>query len=204
MTDLSAKPQHHHGNLRAALIEAGVSILIEEGLSKLTLRRCAARAGVSHAAPAHHFDGVAGLRAAISEEGFRIFRNYMLDARNNAGPDAHARLKAICRGYIYFAVDNPALFELAFSIKVIRDLKPAADMGGVTVGYDILRETCAPFVPPDGDPFVVESQVWSLIHGYATLQLTGRFGGCSALQPCGAGFDQVISLLDHLPVRRGT
>jgi AcrR family transcriptional regulator len=204
MTDPVEKTPHHHGNLRAALIESGVSILIEDGLSKLTLRRCAARAGVSHAAPAHHFKGVAGLRASISEEGFRIFRNYMLDARNNAGTDAHDRLKAICRGYIYFAIDNPALFELAFSIKVIGDLQTKPETDTVAVGYDVLRETCAPFVPENGDPFIVESQVWSLIHGYATLQLTGRFGGTTPEHPCGPGFDQVISLLDHLPVLRRT
>ena len=71
---------HHHGNLRNALIEAGIDLLKEGGLPNLTLRKCAALAGVSHAAPAHHFDGLDGLRQAIASEGFSRFRQAMLDA----------------------------------------------------------------------------------------------------------------------------
>ena len=69
---------HHHGDLRRALIDAGLALLTEGGTSALTLRGCAARAGVSHAAPAHHFDGLDGLRVAIAEEGFDRFRRRML------------------------------------------------------------------------------------------------------------------------------
>ncbi len=199
---LSNKAAHHHGNLRPALIEAGLGILIEEGLDKLTLRRCAARAGVSHAAPAHHFDGVAGLRAAIAQEGFRIFRNYMLDARNNAGADPHARLRAICRGYIYFAVDFPDLFELMFNNKVIKDVTSLPAQPDTANGYDVLKDSCAPFVAPGTDPVVVESQVWSLVHGFGSLMQTGRFGGLSPDDPCGPLFAPVMALLDQLPVYR--
>ena len=56
---------HHHGDLRQALVAAGIELLDEGGLAALTLRRCAARAGVSHAAPAHHFKGLRGLLTAI-------------------------------------------------------------------------------------------------------------------------------------------
>ncbi|MBO9466199.1 TetR/AcrR family transcriptional regulator [Tropicibacter sp. R15_0] len=206
MSDLSraplTKPSHHHGNLRPALIEAGLAILIEDGLDKLTLRRCAARAGVSHAAPAHHFDGVDGLRAAIAEEGFRIFRNYMLDARGNVGPDPHERVKAICRGYIYFATDFPALFELMFNIKVIYDMVTSPVVPDSALGYDVLRDTCTPFVAPDTDPILVETQVWSLIHGYGTLLLAGRFGGSNPDAPLGPIFDPVMALLDQLTVHQ--
>ncbi len=63
---------HHHGNLREALIVAGIEILKEGGLPALTLRACAARAGVSHAAPAHHFDGLPGLVTAIAANSGQI------------------------------------------------------------------------------------------------------------------------------------
>ena len=57
--------KHHHGNLRPALIKAGIALLEEGGIDALSLRKCAARAGVTHAAPAHHFDGLAGLKALV-------------------------------------------------------------------------------------------------------------------------------------------
>ena len=66
MRNQPQKKQHHHGNLREALITAGVGLLNEGGLSALTLRKCAARAGVSHAAPAYHFKGLNGLLTAIA------------------------------------------------------------------------------------------------------------------------------------------
>jgi DNA-binding transcriptional regulator YbjK len=61
MTESADKKKPHHGNLRAALVSAGIELLEEGGLEALTLRKCAARAGVSHAAPAHHFEGLQGL-----------------------------------------------------------------------------------------------------------------------------------------------
>ena len=59
--------------LRVALVDAGLALLAIEGLAGLTLRACAARAGVSHAAPAHHFAGLPGLLTAIAARGFGIF-----------------------------------------------------------------------------------------------------------------------------------
>lgn len=201
MAEKKPKSKHHHGDLRNALIDAGVAILAEDGLDGLTLRKCAARAGVSHAAPSHHFDGVAGLRAAITEEGFRIFRNYMLDARNRAGDNPHERLKAICRGYLFFAVENPALFELIFGIKAMqhqRDLMPESP----DAAYLVLRETCAPFVPEGADPLVTEAQVWSLIHGFCTLYVAEQFGKMDAGALDLGPFDQVMGLLDTLPLAK--
>ena len=75
------KPENkqQHGNLKEALVLAGMQILEEEGLAALTLRRCAALAGVSHAAPAHHFDGLKGLRTAIAIRGYAILEQMMTD-----------------------------------------------------------------------------------------------------------------------------
>ena len=68
---------HHHGNLRSALIDSGLALLANEGLAGLTLRRAAAAAGVSHAAPAHHFDGLPGLLTAIAARAFQLFADQM-------------------------------------------------------------------------------------------------------------------------------
>lgn len=203
MTDHKQKKPHHHGDLRNALIRAGIDILEESGLSALTLRKCAARAGVSHAAPAHHFDGLTGLKAAIAEEGYRLFRNYMLDARANGPPEPHARIRSISRGYMNFAVDNPALFELIFSFDALSSIEHGLGKDSANA-YQVLRETCAPFVPTGQDPVIVETQVWSLVHGFAVLYLSGRFGPVDRDTAEYGPFRQVIALLDALPLASDT
>ncbi len=194
MTKQKDKSKHHHGNLREALVEAGVELLTEGGIPALTLRKCAAKAGVSHAAPAHHFDGVEGLRAAIAGEGFRRFRLAMLNAADKGPQTPRNRLKGICRGYLDFARQEPALFDLIFSFransKLIGDLATSS-----APSYQVLRDACAPFVPEGTDPVVIETQVWSLIHGYAQLILTGRFGAGSTPD------EPVLALLDQIGAR---
>ena len=71
--------KQHHGNLKESLVLAGMQLLEDEGLEALTLRRCAVLAGVSHAAPAHHFDGLKGLKTAIATRGYAIFEQMMKD-----------------------------------------------------------------------------------------------------------------------------
>src|ERR1700722_18212242 len=62
--------QYHHGRLKQALVSAGRALLEQRGLEGFTLRECARRARVSHAAPAHHFDTVGDLLAEIAAQGF--------------------------------------------------------------------------------------------------------------------------------------
>ncbi|WIY25545.1 TetR/AcrR family transcriptional regulator [Parasedimentitalea psychrophila] len=199
MTDIPNQKPHHHGDLRSALIQAGIALLSEGGKDALTLRKCAARAGVSHAAPAHHFDGLDGLRGAIAQEGFRLFRLSMLAACDDNSPSGLDHLKGICSGYLNFAIKNPALFELIFSSAPMagldRDLKQ-----GTAFAYEVLRDACAPFVLPGQDPQVVETQVWSLIHGYTHLYMASRFGPVDPLQQARGPFDAVMALLDKLVV----
>lgn len=182
------------GNLRETLIEAGLTLLKRDGLSGLTLRKCAALAGVSHAAPAHHFDGVAGLLDAIAARGFTIFADAM-EAEAARGPDEpRARLEAICVAYFEFAKAHPDLFDLMF--RQVWPIGGRAEELGVAGAraYGVLVSACAPFVPPGTDPGVVESQVWSLIHGYAVLVLVGKLGANRPIVPVA----EVLALLQRL------
>src|SRR5262252_290185 len=60
---------YHHGNLRAALLEAAEAELEAQGIEAFSLRGVAKRAGVSHAAPAHHFGDANGLLTGLAAEG---------------------------------------------------------------------------------------------------------------------------------------
>ncbi len=158
--------------LRDLLIAAGMELLAEGGTQGLTLRRAAARAGVSHAAPAHHFDGLSGLLTAIATEAFRRFSDEMRKARAEAGHGARAELVGICEGYLVFAQRNSGLFHLMFlSDQVNRDDPGLTIAAGAS--YDILRDACAAFAPPHLRQGL-EIAVWSMVHGYATLGLGTR------------------------------
>ena len=192
---------HHHGNLRSALVQAGIDLLEDGGLPALTLRKCAAQAGVSHAAPAHHFKGLDGLKAAIAQEAFRRFSASMLTAAEAGDPSPRGRLKSICRGYLHFGQAHPALLQMIFGVRPEEMEAAGKDTSGDhekgTNAYQILSEACAPFVPAGTDPRIVEIQVWSLAHGFTLLALPGRFidGGIDHTE---ALFDQVMTLLHHV------
>ena len=199
------KKPHHHGNLRSALVQAGIDLLEDGGLPALTLRKCAAKAGVSHAAPAHHFNGLDGLKAAIAQEAFRRFSASMLAAAEAGDPSPRGRLKSICRGYLHFGQAHPALLQMIFGVTP-EEMEAAGtaspddfpgDHEKGTNAYQILSEACAPFVPSGTDPRIVEIQVWSLAHGFTLLALPGRFieGG---IDHTDALFDQVMALLHHV------
>ena len=191
-----AKKPRHHGNLREALVDAGIALLDQEGLAGLTLRKCAALAGVSHAAPAHHFGGLDGLIEAIAKRGFDEFSRYMCEDREVAGTDPAARLKGILYGYLRFAEDHPALFTLMFGTRV--ELEVDAELGeSAGKAYRVLSEACAPFVSADDpNPRATEFLVWSLCHGYAQLRL---FGQGSPDSPIGdLLFDELLRRLPNL------
>ncbi|WP_246022223.1 TetR/AcrR family transcriptional regulator [Pararhodobacter zhoushanensis] len=154
-------------SLRDRLIEAGLALLIEDGPDGLTLRRAAARAGVSHAAPAHHFKGLSGLRTAIAARAFAIFAEAMLTRLAEAPDRPFARLLAISDGYLDFAKSRSGLFHIMFGCPDLDttdpDLVRESDRA-----YGTLRIGCLPFSGGVPDP-VLEGLVWSSVHGYATL-----------------------------------
>lgn len=155
--------------LRDALIEAGIALLNESGPEGLTLRRAAARAGVSHAAPAHHFGGLAGLQTAIATRAFTLFSDAMERRQRAAPPDPMARVLAICDGYLDFAQAHGGLFHLMFNTAEIDRCDPDL-MAQSARAYGLLREACLPFADGQPDP-VLEAAVWSAVHGYAALSL---------------------------------
>lgn len=175
MTKQSPEPKR---DLRVELIDAGLSILSHDGLSGLTLRACAAKVGVSHAAPAYHFDGLPGLRAAIAARGYECFAQMMEDARAKAVPAPRSQLVAICEGYLAFAAKHPSLFSLIFS-EALDECKDADLEKQSRRSYEILEQACAPFAPVSPREKSTEAMVWSLVHGLACLSSGGQINGPS-------------------------
>lgn len=192
---MTTKKPHHHGNLRAELIAAAIQLLERDGLSGLSLRKCAALAGVSHAAPAHHFGGLDGLIRAIGTWGFTQFADMMEAETANAVDTPEAKLKAILDGYLAFAQQHDAIFTLMFGTKM--ELELDADLAQAAArAYGALAQHCAPFVAPHQSARTTEILVWSLVHGYATLRQFGQVTPNGAVQD--ARFDDILTQLPNI------
>ena len=175
------KKPHHHGNLRAALIEAGLELLQVGNLETLSMRKLAVKAGVSHAAPAHHFANLTALHSALMTEGYKMFAESMRADMPPEPRDPRETILAAGRGYLTFALSNEGLFNLMFG-GTPRDhndenLNQAADDA-----YDVLREICAPIVKGEGGSQTNETMIWALIHGLARLALHTKRGSINAAQ----------------------
>src|SRR5438132_6208668 len=99
---------YHHGALRDALLEAAERVLERDGLAGLTLRAVAREAGVSHAAPTHHFGDLTGLLSELAAIGYRMFNAAMVAANNS---ETHPLMKgmASAKAYVAFAQAHPCM-----------------------------------------------------------------------------------------------
>jgi AcrR family transcriptional regulator len=171
------KKKYHHGDLKAALVAAGIEILENEGLSGLSLRAIAARVGVSHTAPKNHFGSLKGLLTAIGTEGFRRHATSMRKGLSKAS-SREERLHAALRGYASFAQSHPALFQMMFS-PLYCDFKDETLLAEARQSYAVLEEISTDLewdkgAEPRGQ-LRTEMMLWSMAHGYAMLRISDQF-----------------------------
>lgn len=170
------RKNYHHGDLKDALIEAGLAELEERGLESLSLRSIAARVGVSHTAPKNHFDGVRGLLTAMATVGFQKHAAEMQHGVEDH-PPGKARLDAACNGYVRFALENPELFKLMFTSSFHLAEDPALKQAA-RASYSVLRDVAHGLdwdkADAPGGPWRTEWMLWSLVHGYAMLLIDGE------------------------------
>ena len=168
---------YHHGDLRAALLAAAEAELAEVGVEGFSLRKVARRAGVSHAAPAHHFGDVGGLLTALAAEGYRRFLATQGRHEAVAAPDAAAQLVAAGQGYVAFAMERPALFRLLFgSSRPDYDAPDLQAAAGAAYSHLVDQVTAA-----GGQTLTDVAAVWAIAHGLADLMAAGRLKPLAAL-----------------------
>lgn len=174
------RPPYHHGDLARALLKATDAIIEEEGLEAFTLRSCARRAGVSHAAPAHHFKDRAGLLSAYAASIFRDLTAAVQSRIAEAGDDNYARLRATGLAYVEFALQRPGAFRLVFRCEALAKDCPEMREAGDEC-FQVLIDVVQALLP-DADKHKVllhTTMAWSLVHGFTTLWLDGNL--CNAL-----------------------
>ncbi|HVJ98193.1 MAG TPA: TetR/AcrR family transcriptional regulator [Acidimicrobiia bacterium] len=157
---------YHHGNLRRELLDAALDEIRTDGAAGLSLRELARRAGVSHAAPAHHFGDKTGLLTAIAVEGFERLAEAL-----RAG---HERGHFIDIGlaYVQFAVDHPAHFEVMWRPDLYR--ADDADLLAAEAQTSALLYGPAGEEFPDSDTTRVATAGWAFVHGFASLWINGN------------------------------
>jgi AcrR family transcriptional regulator len=162
----SGRATYHHGDLRATILAHAAVLVAERGADGLSLRELARAAGVSHAAPAHHFTDRRGLFTALATEGFRMLADALKDAR----PDFLDAALA----YVRFAIAHPGHYAVMFDKSLYNatdpDLVAAESAAGaeLAAGVKTLDDPRA-----KADPQAAALAAWSLVHGFSLLWLNG-------------------------------
>ena len=169
------KRNYHHGDLRAALIQAGLQLLEARQDQDIGLREVARAVEVSATAVYRHFPDKAALLRALSAEGLARLARAQQTAFNRAG-GGKAGFFATGRAYVRFALDNPALFRLIFSNPPEQDLM-SGPQDTVPEAFRMLRENAASLAPPGASADAVglaALDAWARVHGLAVLLLDGQ------------------------------
>ncbi|MET7615846.1 TetR/AcrR family transcriptional regulator [Streptomyces sp. NPDC005408] len=158
---MTSQRTYHHGDLRRAVLTAALDVIATEGPSALSLRDLARRAGVSHAAPAHHFKDRAGLLTAIATEGYDLLGTTLAEAAGLRERGVH---------YVRFAIDHPAHFQVMFHPDLYHadnpDLLSAKARTAAELRAGVEQRS------PDEDSALMGVAAWSIAHGFATLLLS--------------------------------
>ncbi|MEQ1736329.1 MAG: TetR/AcrR family transcriptional regulator [Rhodoglobus sp.] len=175
---------YHHGDLRQALMAAGLELAVEGGPDAVVLREATRRVGVSPNAAYRHFADREALLAAVCDAAqaqlaAAIEASYRAVAAGEAGAVARGHLRAVGTGYVRFALENPGLFRTAFSASsdLDRSATPErAGPGGLTA-FQLVNAALDEFVasgimPKSRRPYA-EFVAWSSVHGAAMLLIDG-------------------------------
>ncbi len=177
------KTAYHYGDLRSAVLARAVEVIEAHGPDSFSLRSLAADLGVSHTAPRHHFGSREGVLTAVAAQGFDLLAD-RLHAARTAGSLLDAGV-----AYVAFAREHPGHFAVMFTPTLVDGSDPELAAarrrafgelrGGVRAMHD--------GQPTDDDVAVLVAS-WAIVHGIATLALSGSFDA-SELAPLVAGRD---------------
>jgi AcrR family transcriptional regulator len=161
-----SRDTYHHGDLKAVILAKAATLVAERGADGISLRELAREAGVSHAAPAHHFTDRRGLFTALATEGFQM----LADALTGARPDFIDAALA----YVRFAIDHPGHYEVMFD-KSLYDTGNADLITAETAAGAELASGVGTLDDPRAkdDPQAAALAAWSLVHGFSLLWLNG-------------------------------
>ncbi|MEU4341576.1 TetR/AcrR family transcriptional regulator [Nocardia sp. NPDC023852] len=161
-----AKNGYHHGDLRATILAAAAEQIASAGVDAVSLRNLARHAGVSHAAPTHHFGDRAGLLTALATEGFELLTDQLEQAAGD--------FREVAVAYIRFAREHPGHFDVMYRHNLLHADDPQLRAARIRSGA-ALRSGVSAMQPERNPQHQQASQLaaWSLVHGFASLYREG-------------------------------
>jgi AcrR family transcriptional regulator len=166
---------YHHGDLKNALIEAGIDILSKEGVQGLTLRKVARKVGVSHAAPYAHFTDKQALIAAIATEGYTKLYQELAKAAASCPDDPAQRLIEVAWAYVQFATNKPDHFKVTFSgiVEQEADYPEYVEQSkkSLTLVTELVSDCQQAGLLKSNDIELLAVSIWAAIHGFIFLLL---------------------------------
>jgi AcrR family transcriptional regulator len=161
---------YHHGDLRRALVDAARRILEAEGPTALSLRAVAREAGVSPAAPYHHFKDKAELLDAVAEQGWQILDQMMAEAKAKA--ERKDKLNSLGIAYVCFARENPALYRVMYDAARDKESLPEQMHDNEDSAYCKVRDTMVELGADPNATTEIElatTAAWCAAHGLAEM-----------------------------------
>jgi AcrR family transcriptional regulator len=180
-----ARPErrYHHGDLRRALLDATLELVREKGPEGFTLRAAARAAGVSDAAPYHHFEDKEALLAAVAEEGFRRLHSELEHAAQ-AHESPSARALGMGVAYVLFAAAHPSHFRVMVGRHLQRPERFPSLAQAAAEAFQLVRDTLLEAIGAERAAELPADQViygaWGLVHGLAFLAIDGHLGAIGA------------------------
>ena len=200
-----AETPYHHGALREGLLRAAEQVLEREGLSGLTLRAVAREAGVSHAAPTHHFGDLTGLLSELAAVGFRQFNAAMAsscDAATTPLERALARPKA----YVAYAQAHPGMYGIMFRTERLDYSRPSlheaaeASFAGLANAIGMMRQEQISEDSLTLNQGAAIARAWSMVHGFTMLLLDGRLEDILGRLPEGTTAERLLEAMLTAPI----
>ena len=204
----SEESPYHHGALRDALLKAAETVLERDGLAGLTLRAVAREAGVSHAAPTHHFGDLTGLVSELAAIGFRQFNAAMAAAGAAAGHTPMEKALARAKAYVAYAQAHPGMYGLMFRTERLDMKRPSlheaaeASFAGLAGAIGASRQEQISEQALSLDQAAAIARAWSLVHGFTMLLLDDRLSDILRRLPKGTDVETLLDAMLRSTVGR--
>jgi AcrR family transcriptional regulator len=182
-SDRAARPdrrgRYHHGDLKAALVDAAVDLIAERGVRNFSVAEASRRLGVTVAAPYRHFADRDELLAAVAARAFGTLGAAVAAEVSDAAPPA-CRLASMASAYVRFAGANRALFEVLFGSGIDKDRFPGVRQAAEPLTATLI--SCVDLICGNDATAAAAlvDAVAATAHGYATLLLDGMFSDAGA------------------------
>jgi AcrR family transcriptional regulator len=200
----SGETPYHHGDLHEALLKAAERVLERDGLAGLTLRAVAREAGVSHAAPTHHFGDLTGLLSELAAIGYRMFNVAMVAARASETLPM-MRAMATAKAYVAYAQARPGMYSLMFRNERIDMTRPSLHEAASAAFQGLANSAGASGGALEAlslEQAAVIARNWSLVHGFTLLLLDGRLKDILFRLPAGTTPEQLLGAMMRAAVGR--